>query len=191
MGKDVQLVHALAVTPAELDMIEETGASISTSPGSELRIGYGFPLISEILAKRIPIGISIDTSALTGSSNMFGVLKLARDSENARVESEFKMTARKALELGTIEGARSMGMDDKIGSLKPGKRADLIAISPNALNMAVGTDPGHLVVEPTGPKSVDTVVVEGRILKRGGKLPALDTPTVVAAARTALAGVRE
>ena len=46
MGKDVQLVHALAVTPAELDMIAETGASISTSPGSELRIGYGFPLIS-------------------------------------------------------------------------------------------------------------------------------------------------
>jgi 5-methylthioadenosine/S-adenosylhomocysteine deaminase len=191
MGKDVQLIHALSANPVELDMIREAGASVSVSPGSELRIGYGYPQISEMLARGIPLGISVDTSALTGSSNLFGVLKLARDSENARVENEFKMTARKALELGTIEGARSMGMDDRIGSLKPGKRADLIAISPNALNMAVVTDPAHLVLEATGPENVDMVVVDGRILKRGGKLTALDTQDIISGARAALAGVRE
>jgi 5-methylthioadenosine/S-adenosylhomocysteine deaminase len=191
MGKDVQLIHALSANAVELDMIKETGSPVSVSPGSELRIGYGYPQISEMQAKGIPLGISVDTSALTGSSNLFGVLKLARDSENAKAESEFKMTARKALELGTIESARSMGMDDTIGSLKPGKRADLIAISPNALDMAVVTDPTHLVLEATGPGNVDTVVVDGRILKRGGKLAALDTQKVIAEARTALAGVRE
>jgi cytosine/adenosine deaminase-related metal-dependent hydrolase len=191
MGKDVQLIHTLSASPAELDMIRESGASVSVSPGSELRIGYGYPQITEMLARGIPLGISIDTTALTGSSNLFGVLKLARDSENAKAENEFKMTARKALELGTIEGARSMGLDDRIGSLKPGKRADLIAISPNALNMAVVTDPAHLALEATGPENVDMVVVDGRILKRGGKLTALDTERVIADARTALAGVRE
>jgi 5-methylthioadenosine/S-adenosylhomocysteine deaminase len=191
LGKDVQLVHALAVTPAELDMIKDSGASVSTSPGSELRIGYGYPLISEMYVKSIPLGISVDTSALTGSSNLFAVLKLARDSENARAESEFKMTARQALELGTIGGAWSMGIDDKVGSLTPGKRADLIMISPNALNMAVVTDPAHVVLEATTPENVDTVVVDGRILKRGGKLVALDTAEVIAGARTALAGIRE
>jgi cytosine/adenosine deaminase-related metal-dependent hydrolase len=191
MGKDVQLIHTLSAGPAELDMIQQSGSPVSVSPGSELRIGYGYPQISEMMAKGIPLGISVDTSALTGSSNLFAVLKLARDSENAKAESEFKMTARKALELGTIESARSMGLDDRIGSLKPGKRADLIAISPNALNMAVVTDPAHLVLEATGPENVDTVVVDGRILKRGGKLTALDTNEVVAGARTALAGVRE
>ena len=142
-------------------------------------------------AKSIPLGISVDTSALTGSSNLFAVLKLARDSENARAESEFKMTARQALELGTIGGAWSMGIDDKVGSLTPGKRADLIMISPNALNMAVVTDPAHVVLEATTPENVDTVVVDGRILKRGGKLVALDTAEVIAGARTALAGIRE
>ena len=191
LGKDIQLVHALAASDAELDMIKESGAAVSVSPGSELRIGYGYPQVSEMLAKGIPLGISIDTSALTGSSNMFGVLKLARDSENAKAENEFKMTARKALELGTIGGARSMGIDDKVGSLTPGKRADLIAISPNALNMAVVSDPAHLVLEATGPENVDTVVVDGRILKRGGKLTALDTSEIIAGARAALAGVRE
>ena len=191
MGKDVQLIHTLSASPAELDMIKESGSPVSVSPGSELRIGYGYPLISEMLAKGIPLGISIDTSALTGSSNLFAVLKLARDSENARAESETKMSARKALELGTIGGAQSMGIDDKVGSLKPGKRADLIAINTNALNMAVVTDPAHLVLEATGPENVDTVVVDGRILKRGGKLAAVDTPRVIAEARAALAGVRE
>jgi 5-methylthioadenosine/S-adenosylhomocysteine deaminase len=191
MGKDVQLIHTLSASPAELDMIKETGSSVSVSPGSELRIGYGYPQISELLAKGIPLGISIDTSALTGSSNLFAVLKLARDSENARAESETKMSARKALELGTIGGAQAMGIDDKVGSLKPGKRADLIAINTNALNMAVVTDPAHLVLEATGPENVDTVVVDGRILKRGGKLAAVDTAKVIAEARAALAGVRE
>jgi cytosine/adenosine deaminase-related metal-dependent hydrolase len=191
MGRDVQLIHTLSASPAELDMIRESGAAVSVSPGSELRIGYGYPQISEMTAKGIPLGISVDTSALTGSSNLFAVLKLARDSENAKAESEFKMTARDALELGTIEGARSMGLDEKIGSLTPGKRADLIAISPNALNMAVVTDPAHLVLEATGPENVDTVVVDGRILKRGGKLTALDTTEVITGARAALSGVRE
>jgi cytosine/adenosine deaminase-related metal-dependent hydrolase len=191
MGKDVQLIHTLSASPAELDMIKESGSSVSVSPGSELRIGYGYPQISEMLAKGIPLGISIDTSALTGSSNLFAVLKLARDSENARAESETKMSARKALELGTIGGAQAMGIDDKVGSLKPGKRADLIAINTNALNMAVVTDPAHLVLEATGPENVDTVVVDGRILKRGGKLAAVDTPKVITEARAALAGVRE
>jgi cytosine/adenosine deaminase-related metal-dependent hydrolase len=191
MGKDVQLIHTLSASDAELDMIKESGSPVSCSPGSELRIGYGYPQTSEMLAKGIPVGISIDTSALTGSSNLFGVLKLARDCENANAQSEFKMTARKALELGTIGGARSMGMDDVIGSLKPGKRADLIAISPNALDMGVVTDPTHLVLEATGPENIDTVVVDGRILKRNGKLVGLDTPKVIAEARAALAGVRE
>ena len=191
MGKDVQLIHTLSASAAELDMIKETGSPVSVSPGSELRIGYGYPQVSEMLAKGIALGVSVDTAALTGSSNLFAVLKLARDSENAKAESEFKMTARKALELGTIDGARSMGMDDRIGSLKPGKRADMIAISPNALDMAVVTDPAHLVLEATGPENVDTVVVDGRILKRGGKLAALDTGKVIAGARAALAGVRE
>jgi len=191
MGKDVQLIHTLAANSAELDMIRETSCSVSVSPGSELRIGYGYPQTGEMLAKGIPVGISVDTSALTGNSNLFGVLKLTRDVENAKAASEFQMSARRALELGTIVGARSMGLDEMVGSLKPGKRADLIMINTRTLNMAVMTDPAHLVLECTTPENVDTVVVDGRILKRGGKLLGLDARKVVAEARAALAGVRE
>jgi cytosine/adenosine deaminase-related metal-dependent hydrolase len=191
MGKDVQLIHTISASPAELDMIKESGSSVSVSPGTELRIGYGYPQTSQMLEKGIPVGISVDTAALTGSANLFGVLKLARDVENAKAGSEFKMSAKRALEFGTIESARSMGLGDRIGSLKAGKRADLIMINTKALNMAVVTDPAHLVLESTQPENVDTVLVDGRVLKRAGKLVALDTTKVIAEARVALAGVRE
>src|SRR5215475_7609517 len=191
LGKDVQLIHTIAASPAELDMMKESGCAVSVSPGSELRIGFGYPQTSEMLARGIPLGISVDTEALVGSSNLFAVLKLARMVENAKAASEFKMSARRALELGTIEGARSMGLGDKIGSLKAGKRADLIMINTDALNMALMTDPAHLVLECTEPENVDTVVIDGRVLKQGGRLVAIDAHKVVAEARVALAGVRE
>ena len=101
---------------------------------------------------------------------MFGIMKLIQNIENGRSESEFKLTARRVLELATIEGARSMGIDDRVGSLKPGKRADLIMVSTRDVNLGVFTDPAHMLVTAAQPANVDTVIVDGRILKRSGRL---------------------
>lgn len=191
LGKDVQAIHALSASPAEIEMLAKSGAQVSVSPGSELRIGYGFTKISEFLDAGIPLGVSVDSTVLSGDANLFGILKLARSIENARAHDEFKMSARRALELGTILGARSLGIDDRVGSLKPGKRADVIMISINQLNMGVFTDPAHMVIESTQPENVDSVIVDGRILKRGGKLTALSTDQVVADAASSLEAVRK
>lgn len=96
------------------------------------------------------------------------------------------MTARQALELGTIGGVRARGLEGRIGSITPGKRADLVLIDPQTLNMAGGADPAHLVLECTLPENVDTVMIDARILKRGGKLTAPDTAVIVRGARGAL-----
>ena len=191
LGKDLQIIHALAVTPAEIDMIAKSGAVISVSPGSELRIGYGFTKVSEFLNAGIPLGVSIDSVVLAGNANLFDSLKLIRSIENAKAHDEFKMTARKVLELGTIEGARSLGMDDRVGSLKPGKRADLIMISLAHPNMGVFSDPSHLVIEATQASDVDTVVVDGRILKRNGKHTAMPVDQVLAEASASFDGIRK
>jgi cytosine/adenosine deaminase-related metal-dependent hydrolase len=111
------------------------------------------PTVSDFLAAGIPCGVSVDTSALIGSSSLFGVMRNVRDAENARTLSEFKLTARRVLELGTIEGARSMGIDDKVGSLKPGKRADIITVTTRALNMGNFVDPTHLLVGSALPEN--------------------------------------
>jgi len=191
LGKDVQAIHALSASAAEIEMLAKAGSQVSVSPGSELRIGYGFTKIGEFLDAGIPLGVSVDSTVLSGDANLFGILKLARNIEKAKAHDEFKMPARRALELGTLEGARSLGIDDRVGSLKPGKRADVIMISTNQLNMGVFTDPAHMLIESTQPENVDTVIVDGRILKRGGKLTALSADQVVADAEASLEGVRK
>ena len=85
-----------------------------------------------------------------------------------------------------------MGIDDKVGSLKPGKRADLDRDQHRRAQHGGGHRPGRMSCsKPPRPENVDTVVVDGRIFKRGGKLAAVDTPKVITEARAALAGVRE
>jgi 5-methylthioadenosine/S-adenosylhomocysteine deaminase len=191
LGKDVQIIHALSVTAAEIEMVAKSGTQVSVSPGSELRIGYGFTKISEYLDAGVPLGVSVDNTALSGDANLFGVLKLIRNIENAKKHDEFAMTARRVLELGTIDGARTLGVADRVGSLKAGKRADIVMISLRAPNMGVFSDPSHLVVEATQPENVDTVIVDGRILKRGGKLTATALNQVLSDADASFEALRK
>jgi 5-methylthioadenosine/S-adenosylhomocysteine deaminase len=188
LGKDVQLVHAVWANQDEIAMIKDAGATISLATSSDMRIGFGLPPVTEFLAGGIACGVSVDTSALIGNSSLFGVLRDVRDAENVRTLNEFALTARRVLELGTIEGARSLGIDDKVGSLRPGKRADIIMVNTRALNMGGFVDPAHLLVGSALPENIDTVIVDGRILKESGKLTALSASQVVADARSRSAG---
>ena len=87
--------------------------------------------------------------------------------------------------------ADSMGIDDQVGSLKPGKRADIITVTTRALNMGGFADAAHLLIGSALPENVDTVVIDGRILKRDGKLTSLSEGQVVADARAAVEGIRK
>lgn len=191
LGPEVQLIHANWSSPEEIRAVAASGASLSLSPYTEMRIGFGFPMTGEYLAAGVPIGLSVDTPTLSGNADMFAIMKAIQNVENARAHDEFKLTARRVLELATIEGARSVGLDAEIGSLTPGKRADLIMVDTRHLNLAVLTDPAHMLVEAAQPSNVDTVMIDGRILKRNGALTAVDVEAVVAEARQALAGVRQ
>jgi cytosine/adenosine deaminase-related metal-dependent hydrolase len=191
IGPDVQLVHALSATPAELKMVADAGAVMSVSPKTEMRIGYGLPHLGDVLDAKITTGVSTDTLVLAGKANFFELLDMARNLEKGRNHDEFRISARRMLEIGTLEGARSLGIDQVTGSLKPGKRADLILISTRSVNMGVFTDPAQLVVEAAQPENVDTVVVDGRILKRGGALTAVMQDEVVSSANNALENLRK
>jgi 5-methylthioadenosine/S-adenosylhomocysteine deaminase len=189
LGKDLLLIHALSTSASEMKLVAAAGTSISVSPGSELRIGYGLTKASDFDAAGINVCVSVDTTPLTGNAHLFGILKLLRNAENARAFDEFKFTARRALEFGTIHGARALGIDRVTGSLTPGKRADLILVRTDNLNIGVFTDPAHMLVEAAEPSDVDTVIVDGRILKRAGKMTALDPSEVIVGASATLAEV--
>jgi len=191
LGKDLQVIHAIWVSPAEIRALADAGTSVSLSPYTELRIGFGLPKTGELLAAGIPVGLSVDTTTLSGNADMFAVMKAIQNVENVRAEDEFKLPARRVLELGTIEGARSLGLADRVGSLRPGKRADLILVNTRDVNLGVFTDPAHMLVEAAQPFNVDTVVVDGRILKRRGRLTAVDSEQVVSEASSALTALRK
>jgi len=191
LGPDLQVVHANCATPAEIAALASAGAAVSVSPFSELLIGYGLPRTTELLAAGIPVGLSVDTTALTGNADMFAIMKLTQGVTNALAGDEFALTARRTLGLATLDGARSLGLDDVTGSLTPGKRADLIVVCADGPNLGVLTDPVQLLVTAAQPGNVDTVVVDGRVLKRGGALTTLDFERISRDARQALSGVLE
>ena len=191
LGPHVQVIHAIWCSPDEIRALADTGTSVSLSPYTELRIGFGLPVTGDFLAAGITVGLSVDTPALSGNADMFAIMKAIQNIENGRARDEFKLPARRVLELATIEGARSMGLDDQIGSLVPGKRADLIMVNTRQVNLAVFSEPAHMLVEAAQPANVDTVVVDGRILKRGGELTAVDVEEIIDEAAAALAAVRQ
>jgi 5-methylthioadenosine/S-adenosylhomocysteine deaminase len=190
LGPDLQVVHANSASPAEIAQLAEAGCAVSLSPFSELLIGYGLPQTAALLAAGIRVGLSVDTTTLTGNADMFAIMKLTQGLVNATAHQEFACTARQALALGTIGGARSLGLDAVTGSLTPGKRADIILVATGHPNLGVLTDPAGLLVTAAQPANVDTVLVDGQILKRGGALVTLDGERITAQAREALAGVR-
>jgi cytosine/adenosine deaminase-related metal-dependent hydrolase len=191
LKNDMQIIHADKATPDEIKAVADGGASISISPFTELRIGFGLPQTAKFLEAGIPVGLSVDTVELSGNADMFGIMKVTQNVENGISENEFKLNARRVLQLATGEGARSMGIGSQTGSLKPGKRADLIMVDTRAINLGVFGDPAHMLVTAAEPSNVDTVVVDGRILKRHGKLTALDVEAIAAEAAAANAALRK
>jgi 5-methylthioadenosine/S-adenosylhomocysteine deaminase len=170
LGRDMQVVHGMGADFPEIKEMVSAGASISISPFSELRIGYGFPPINKFVQSGATIGLSIDTTTLSGNADMFAVMKVFLNTANALARNEFELTADQVLEMGTLGGAKSLGLDGSIGSLEAGKQADLILINTRVPNIGVITNPIDLIVEAAQPFNVDLVMVAGRVLKRNGKL---------------------
>ncbi len=170
MGKDMQIVHGMGADFPEIKEMVAAGSSISISPFSELRIGYGFPPINKFVQSGAIIGLSIDTTTLSGNADMFAVMKVFLNTANALARNEFELSAHQVLEMGTIGGAKSLGLERSIGTLEPGKQADLILVNTRVPNIGVITNPVDLIVEAAQPSNVDMVMVAGRVLKRNGKL---------------------
>jgi len=93
--------------------------------------------------------------------------------------------------MGTINGAKALGLGDVTGSLTPGKRADIILINANDVNTAPLANIEATVVMSATPANVDTVIIDGKIVKRGGKLVAYDVPRIVRAAKESSLRIRK
>jgi cytosine/adenosine deaminase-related metal-dependent hydrolase len=191
LGPDVQLVHPLLTTPEERAILKARGVSYSASPTGESQrpAAAGKIQIGEMLEAGVKVSLSTD---LTGTYNcdFFVTMRIAYSLHRHRLGTPI-LTNKRLVQLATIDGARDLGFDSKVGSLTPGKRADLITVRTDAINMRQMGDPYETLVAMAMPTNVDLVVVDGRILRRGGKFTALDYPKVLQEATESAAAIRQ
>ncbi|WP_283133892.1 amidohydrolase family protein [Rhizohabitans arisaemae] len=181
LGPDLQIVHAVEVDDAEIELLAETGTHLTLSPLTEYH-GMGIPRIGELLDAGIVVSLSIDTCASPLPADMFSQVAAMLELEKGR-RPDGPLTPRRALEMATIDGARDLGIDHLTGSLTVGKRADLILLDADALNLAPCVDPIRTVAHCAKPHNVRLVMVDGRILKQDDRFTRFTPADVVETAR--------
>ncbi|MFS8099730.1 amidohydrolase family protein [Lentzea alba] len=180
LGPKTLLCHYITALDSDMEIMARTGTPLSWAPHSEFRLGAGDPrdALRRFLAAGVLVSLSSDATSIA-PSDMFETMRLIP-------EAGF----RNSLEMATINGARALGLGDITGSITVGKRADVILVRTNDINLApVGLFETTLVQAAT-PANVDTVFSDGRIVKRGGRLVAYDVEQIVRDAKTSSLRIR-
>jgi cytosine/adenosine deaminase-related metal-dependent hydrolase len=172
------------LSPRELDLIAASGGTIALSPSVDMLMALGtYPATGEALARGIPAGLSVDTTTGAGT-DLFTEMRLALAAERSRANaaavsrdelvSTVELDQRDMLRLATLDAARTWHLDDEIGSLTPGKQADVTIVDLRSPHLDGFGDPVTTMVMGAGAADVETVIVGGEIRKAGGQLVAAE-----------------
>jgi cytosine/adenosine deaminase-related metal-dependent hydrolase len=178
LGPDTTYIHCCYFSDEEWQLVADTGGTISLAPQVEVQMGHGWPPVVKAMEYGLRPSLSIDV-VTTVPGDMFTQIRSAFGSERARVNAvwwernepaEGLLTARQMLEMATVNGAHVAGVEDRTGSLTPGKQADVVILDATALNMAPIHDPVAAVTLCADVSNVETVLVAGEFRKRDGRL---------------------
>jgi 5-methylthioadenosine/S-adenosylhomocysteine deaminase len=196
LGPNFLLCHFLAATEADRQAMARTGTPLSFAVHSELRLGEaGDPraALLRMVAAGVCVTLSIDAASLA-PVNLFEAMHVAWNMgipwQGTDTKDLEPLSFRRCIEMATINGARALGLGAVTGSLTPGKRADLIMLDTRGLNIAPVVDLESTIVRSATPANIDTVMVDGRILKRHRELVAFDVARVVQEAEQSSREVR-
>jgi 5-methylthioadenosine/S-adenosylhomocysteine deaminase len=178
--------HCVWVTEAEQAMLAERGVKVLHCPGSNLKLGSGIAPVVEMRARGISVSLGADGAACNNRLDMFDEMRLAATLQSIRHEPG-ALTARDALWMATREGARALGLESEIGSIEPGKRADLIVVERDRVHLAPDRDPWSTIVYAARGTDVRLTMVDGEVLVRDFALERMDSLEVAADARIATA----
>jgi len=179
LGPDTTYVHCSRLHDDELAMIAGSGGTASVATEVEMHMGHGYPPTGRLVAAGVRPSLSIDVCTGIGGdmfTAMRTTLAMQRALDNDRViqtgkaPTSLDLTARDVLGFATIEGARALGLADRTGSITPGKAADLLLLRTDRLNMLPVNNPVAAVALAANSSNVDTVLVEGRVVKQDGEL---------------------
>ena len=179
LGPDTTYIHCTTLNDTEIQMIVDTGGTVSLASPVEMMMGHGMPPIQKFLDRGLHPSLSVDVETNVPAdmfNQMRSVLGLQR--RLAAAADKEPLSPADVLACATIEGARANGLEAKVGSLTPGKKADLILLRTDRMNVTPLNDPATAVVAGMDTGNVDTVVIGGRVMKRHGELLHVDWPAV-------------
>jgi len=174
--------HGIWLTASDRAILKEAGAGIAHCPQSNMKLASGAAPVREMLAEGIRLGLGTDGAASNNDLDMFEEMLTAALLAKHGSGDPTVAPAAAVLEMATLGGARALGMEDRIGSLEPGKRADLVVVGLDEPRLHPLYDPvSHLVYAAKGA-DVRDVVVEGRVIMRDRRVITLDEKAVLAEA---------
>ncbi|SFR29544.1 Cytosine/adenosine deaminase [Lentzea waywayandensis] len=196
LGPKTLLCHYVTALDSDMEIMVRTGTPLSWSPHSEFRLGSaGDPRDTLLRFRRagVPVSLSSDATSIA-PSDMFEAMRLVWNTGIPWAGTPSaglpEVGFRDVLEMATLNGARALGLGDVTGSITAGKRADVILVRANDINLAPGGLFETTLVQAATAANVDTVFSDGRIIKRGGRLVAYDVDRIVRDARTSSLRIR-
>jgi cytosine/adenosine deaminase-related metal-dependent hydrolase len=179
LDSDVNVAHGNHFSQEDVQHAVDAGVSFSATPEVEMQMGHGIPVTGKVLEAggRPTWGVDVCSNV---SGDMTTQMRIGLQThrmlanqptlEAGEEVTEVELTARDTLEMATIEGARALNMEDEIGTLTPGKRADIVMIDAGDFMTAPAHSPVQTVVFEANPHHIDTVLVDGEVVKAGGEL---------------------
>jgi 5-methylthioadenosine/S-adenosylhomocysteine deaminase len=189
-GPRVIAAHGVWIQPEEIAVLRAHGVSVSHNPESNMKLASGVAPVQGLLDAFVPVGLGTDGAASNNDLDMFEAMRQAAFLHKLTSKDPRAISARTAVELATIGGARAIGQDQRIGSLEVGKLADLIVVRMDQPRQTPMYDPISHLVYATRGDDVETTIVHGRVLMQKGRVLTLNEAEVLAAARAAAIQVR-
>ena len=173
LGPNLLIAHCVCPQDGELGLLAGSSTGVSHNPVSNLMYGLGMAPLAEMLDAGVRVGLGTDGASTNNGQNMWETMKFAIFLQKSRFDARFG-SAELALELATIGGARAAGMDQSIGSIEIGKRADLVILATDRPHVLPQVTLVSNAVYAANPSIVETVLVDGRVVVSDGSLSAWD-----------------
>jgi 5-methylthioadenosine/S-adenosylhomocysteine deaminase len=190
-GPRTLAAHGVWVTDEDIQILKKRNVGVAHNPESNMKLASGVAPVAKYLAAGVALGLGTDGAASNNDLDMFEAMRQAAFLAKLATRDPTAVPARTALDLATIGGARALGMAQEIGSLEPGKRADLIMVSMGSARQTPMYDPVSHLVYVTRGDDVRTTIVNGKVLMKDRQVRTLNRTTVIADANRLAQKVRE
>jgi 5-methylthioadenosine/S-adenosylhomocysteine deaminase len=175
--------HAIWLDDDDIALLADHGAAVAHTPVAEAYYGVGIARLPELLAAGVPVGLGVDGPSTNNGQNLWETAKMAILFQKQRLEDATFGSAELGLELLTIDGARALGRQDEIGSLEPGKKADVISIDFRRPSLIPRQSLISNLIYSNDPSAVRSVFVDGVECVSDGRHVHIDEPEVIASAQ--------